>query len=677
MTQNLSAPSSAPHPASSPASAIATHPASPGAHSPAFIPRRAASWWTTLEDLQWSQKKIKDKIKRRAEGFAKAGIDTAINFGFHLRFDFSDYFHQLHGYFANVCDELHARDIKFMDHYSCNHVERPRGEAELRAMNKGQRHHVLLYYDPKAAPHAQYEGHFFNDICETDLRDGSRGYAKDYQLDVFCHNNPGFLDMHRKYLLRLMKEVPIDAIEVDDMCDYAGLTTCGCGYCRDRMKRDYGHDIPPFGKADYASPVFRDWLRMKSDSVAGHLKMIKATIGDIPLMTCCSNAGPIVLNAIALNLEKMAAWLDFFMLENVGINVKTVNWMPMDAEAQYQKDVARKKDNAPPVAISYTIFPRGGYLGWSLGRFWGVANWSSTLIGRLEEDPADAMEIQDIIGPYNHWESRNSDLDPIRGADLAEIRLVTSGDCRDNGWRGEDGREQWDRVLAWSDLLVRNSIGYRLLRSQELADAKALMAEHTPLILDGIACVSDYQFEALQAYLAKGGKAWLTLPYGTFDEKGFTRQEPLSDRLLAKRHKNLLIVDNPAAALEEAVASKQFAPLMRQVSGNPRWAARIRKYEETTVIHLLSTGLVAIPHPTIVESSGTPVLLDFHSDVQDNILEFELEPGSIDAGQWILQSPELGDKARPVAISPGKNDRMRLRFDLSGVETYAVIHRSI
>ncbi len=72
-----------------------------------FIPRRAASWWGSIDDLLWSEKNVVDNIKRRAEGFAKANIDTAINFGFHMRFDFANYFGQLHGYFATVCEELH------------------------------------------------------------------------------------------------------------------------------------------------------------------------------------------------------------------------------------------------------------------------------------------------------------------------------------------------------------------------------------------------------------------------------------------------------------------------------------------------------------------------------------------------------------------------------------------
>ena len=188
-----------------------------------FVPHRVARWWIDLEDLQWSQKSVRDKIKRRAEAFAEAKIDTAINGGCHIRFDFSNYFGQLHGYLANVCEELHKHGIKYIDHYSCNHVQRPRDEEEFHKLHRNHRHHVLLFHDPIAAKHAQYEGHRFQDICEVDVRDGSRGYAAQYQMEAFCHNNPGFLDMHVKYLKRLLAEVPIDAIEVDDMCDYVGL----------------------------------------------------------------------------------------------------------------------------------------------------------------------------------------------------------------------------------------------------------------------------------------------------------------------------------------------------------------------------------------------------------------------------------------------------------------------
>jgi len=657
----------------------------------AFVPVRMASWWCTLEDILWPQKMIVDKIKRRAEAFSKAGIDTTINFGFHIRFDFSNYFGQLHGYYANVCEELHKYDIKFMDHYSCNHVERPRGEEELRKLHRGQRHHILLFHDPIAAEHAQYEGTYFKDICEVDIRDGSRGYARQYQLEAFCHNNPAFLEMHRKYLVRLMKEVPFDGIEVDDMCDYAGLTTCGCSFCRSRFKKEYGHEIPPFGESNfwgdttkamllwgnYENPVFRDWIRMKIDSVADHVKMVKSVVGDKPLMTCCSSTGPITLNSIALNLERMASHLDMFMLENVGTNINCVNWVRMDAEAMQQKDIAQKRGNAPAMALSYTIYEKGGYLGWCLSRFWGTANWSSTLNQRLEEDPVDAMEIEDIIGPFNNWELKNSNLNYTEGKDLPEVRLVSSSMCRDNGWRDADGLEQWDRVKAWSASLVKNNIGYRFVRSAELSDPDALRKENTPLILDGVGCVSDSQFTAIKAFLSKGGKVWLGLPFGTHDERGFLRAHPLSVDLQKSRYRNLVVrgVETPSDFLGRLIGKNLFHPVIRQLSGDPGWAVRIRFYKDKPVLHFLNTALTAVPHPSLKDVPGVPILKDIESKVKDNNLEFEINTSGTGFSNPVILSPELGDRTvMAEVLNAGKGNSI-IKVNLGGIKIYAVVQQ--
>ena len=653
-----------------------------------FIPTRAASWWCDIEDLLWSQKKIVDKIKRRAEAFSNAKIDTAINFGFHFRFDFSNYFGQLHGYYANVCEELHKYDIKFVDHYSCNLIARPRGEVEFKKVHKGQRHCILLFHDPIAAEQAQYEGHFFKDICEVDFRDGSKGYSR-YQADLFCHNNPGFIEMHKKYLQRLMKDVPFDAIEVDDMSDYAGLTTCGCSYCKDRFKKDYGHEIPPFGEksfwgdttkspllwGNYKNPIFRDWIRMKIDSVVDHVKMIKSTLGDKPLTTCCSSTGPIALNAVSLNLEKMNPYLDFFMLENVGTNIKSVDWIKMDSEALQQKDIAQKRGNAPAIALSYTIYEKGGYLGWSLSRFWGVGNWSSTLNGRLEEDPIDLMETEAIINPYNNWELKNSNLNYLDGQDFAEVRLISSSYCRDNGWLGADNFEQWDKVKAWSANLVKNNIGYRFVRSLELADAVALCAENTPLILDSLGCVSDSQFKAIKTYLSKGKTAWLALPFGTHDDKGFKREVPLTEELLKSGYKNLVLVDNATTSdpLQKLIQKGMFHPVLKQISGDKRWAIRIRFHGDKPVIHFMNTALVAVPHPTLKDIPGVPILADIDSKIEDNNLTYEIDSKKITFSQLSMMSPELGGEKREVKIQKLKQGISTINVNLMGVKTYAVV----
>lgn len=650
-----------------------------------FIPRRLGSWWSTLEDLLWSQKKITDKIKRRAAGFAEANIDTAVNFGFHIRFDFANYFGQLHGYFADVHEELHKYNIKFIEHYSCNHVERPRGDAEFKKLHKTQRHHTLLFHDPIAAAHAQYEGHLFNDICEVDLRDGSRGYARQYQLEAFCHNNPGFLDMHHKYLQRLEREVNFDGYQVDDMCSYAGLTTCGCSHCRERFKRDYGHEIPPYGDkrfwgdtnkpmlqwGNYENPVFRDWLKMKDDSVADHVKMVKETIGKKPLMTCCSSTGPIILNSISLNLERMAQHVDFFMLENVGTNIRSLKWIEKDAEALQQKDIAAKRGEAPTIALSYTIYKEGGYLGWGLARYWGVADWASTLPLRLEEDPVDAPEMEDAIRGVNNWEVKHSPMDFMEGKDLVEIRLVNNNYNRANGWKGTDGKEHWDKVKAWSEQFVKNNIGYRFLRSEELADATALLAEKTPLVLDSMGCVSDAQFKSLQKFLAAGGNAFLALPFGTHDEKGNKRSKPLADQLHGK---GLHIVQTATSGhiVETLIKKGLIKPAIQQTGGDKGWAVRCRDHKGKMALHFMNTAMVPVPHATIRDMGNIPILLHIDSAIRNNALVWEVDTRKIPLSALNILSPELEDRKIPVEIVRKSKNSAILKVNLEGVKVYAV-----
>lgn len=655
----------------------------------AFVPRRAASWWVTIEDILWPEKSVLDKIKRRAEAFARAEIDTAINFGFHIRFDFSNYFHQLHGYYRNVCEELHQYDIRFLDHYSCNHTERPRTESEFKKLHRTQRHHVLLFPDKKAARHAQYEGVLYDDICEVDILDGSRGYTDRYQMEIFCPNNPRFLEMHRKYLERLLDEVPLDGMQVDDMCDYAGLRTCGCRYCRARLKKDYGREIPPisdksfwgetkhknsFTWGNYKNPAFKDWLKMKSDSFVDHLKMIKSIIGEKPLMTCVSSSGPILLNGLSLNVERMAPQLNLFMLENVGVNIHCVRWVHMDAEALNQKDIALKRGNAPALALSYTIYEQGGYLGWCLARFWGVANWASTLNGRLIEDPPDAMEIEDIVGPFNRWELQYSNLDYRHCQDLIEVRLVSSLVCRENGWRNKKGKEQWDSVKAWSSSLVTNNIGYRILRSEELADEKALCSSKTPLILDNLGCVSEAQWQAIKVYLTNGGTLWVSPPFGVQDEKGEPRKKPLHDELKKMKTENVFFLPSATVTdpIKKIMAKGRFQPVLKQVSGDSRWIARIKFYNKKPVIHFLNTALTAVPHPTLKDKSGTPVLKDIFSDIKDNHLTFELNTERFRLSEITVMSPEWGQQQRKLVVKKINDQVVHIAVSLDDTRIYAV-----
>ncbi|HOP11549.1 MAG TPA: hypothetical protein PK629_08660 [Oscillospiraceae bacterium] len=653
-------------------------------------PKRMASWWCTLEDLHWPQTKVIEKIKRRAAEFAESGIDTAVNFGFHNRFDFSNYFDSLHGYYHDVCEELHQNGIRYMGHYSCNVVERPRTKAEFYKLHAAQRHHVLLPPDERAAAFAQYEGFFYRDLCEVDLRDGSRGYTDIYQGEIFCHNNPDFIEMNRRYLKRLIEDVPMDGIMIDNMCDYAFLATCGCEYCREKFRKTYGHDLPPlsdqsfWGNTDahpslwgnYDNPVFRDWIRFKADTPVEHLKVMKETLGDIPLMTCCSSTGPIRLNAIGLNLERISGDLDLVMLENCGTGAGTVNWVRMDAEALQQKDIAEKMGHAPAIALSYFIFEPGAYLGWALSRFWGVANWSSTLFGRLEREPDEPAATHDLIRPYNIWEQKHSELD--LGGDIPELRIASNILCRENGFRDENGEEHWTKISEWSRACVEHNIGYRFVRANELTETKTLLSEDTPLILDGVGCVSNAQYQAICEFLRLGGKAVVRLPFGTHDENGFIREMPLSDELLTAGYQNLIIAEDKAETmLPHLIKTGLINPVITQFCGDPRWALRVRQHQGNLILHLLNRALEAVPSSELKNAMMNEKILEsIQSNITDHHVEYILDFSKTACPIWktaYLLSPETGDEKQPVKIETLGENKIKISADLSPIKIYGVI----
>jgi hypothetical protein len=330
------------------------------------------------------------------------------------------------------------------------------------------------------------------------------------------------------------------------------------------------------------------------------------------------------------------------------------------------------------MALSYTIYEKGGYLGWGLSRFWGVGNWASTHNQRLEEDPADARETEAIVGPYNNWEVDHSNWNYMNGKDLAEVRLVSSSYCRDNGWRGADGKEQWEKVKAWSSKLVKNNVGYRFVRSAELSDPKVLCKENTPLILDSLGCVSNDQFKAIKTYLSKGGTAWLSLPFGTHDEKGNKKNVPLSAELTGAKYKNLVLVESALTSdsLESLIQKGKFQPVLKQVSGDKGWVARIRIHEGKPVIHFMNTALIAIPHPKIKDVPGIPILNDIDSSVKNNKLSYEINTKAVPLPQLVVMSPEIGTEKRAVEIKATRKGTSIVDVNLEGMKVYAIAQQA-
>jgi len=168
------------------------------------------------------------------------------------------------------------------------------------------------------------------------------------------------------------------------------------------------------------------------------------------------------------------------------------------------------------------------------------------------------------------------------------------------------------------------------------------------------------------------------MPFGTHDDKGIKRKTPLSEELLSHRYKNLVLLDNATTSdpLEKLIQKGKFTPALKQLSGDKRWAARIRFHEGKPVIHFMNTALIAVPHPTLKDTRGISVLKDLKSKITDNNLTYEIDTKRIALSQFCMMSPELGEEVRKVSISEVKHGISTLNVNLEGIITYAVVQKA-
>lgn len=250
---------------------------------------RMASWWIKWEDLNWPIPDNVEKVKRRAEEFAKADISAAIIFGTHFRWDFMPFFPLVHDYIATVAEELHKYNIKLFDHHSVNLVHRYSNREEMR--------HVMLHSGPhlpfsptyEAAKTWEYKGKLLNDWRMVDIATGKPAYFPQYASEGFCFNNPDFKESYYDYAKNLVAETGIDGLSADDATHFLGFNTCGCKYCRADFKKRTGIELPSADNSDFwgnwDNPMWHSWIDMRFEKTAEFYKGLSKVLPDDFILT--------------------------------------------------------------------------------------------------------------------------------------------------------------------------------------------------------------------------------------------------------------------------------------------------------------------------------------------------------------------------------------------------------
>ncbi len=479
---------------------------------------RAASWWIVWEDLIYPDKGIEEKIIKKAAAFKAAGIDTAVIFGAHFRWDYIYIWDRLHELLKFIADTLHKHNIKLIDHHSANLTHRPETSEQRWNVYEKNRHHVPFYPSKEMADSLTFNGIKLNDFRMESVRTGKPCYLPTYEAEIFCMNNPKFREAYILYVRKLVHETNIDGLMCDDVIYYPGWEGCGCSYCRLKYKNRYGRELPgPYDSnfwGNYESEAFKDWVEMRYTDSADFLAMVRDETGaDFPLMSCCSRSAGKFLNATGLSAQILSKSVNHLMLEMCGeIAVSGETMLARMPDIMLHQAISSKR-GFPNIGLGYPHFSDSAFLTWAFNKLVGTSSWVSTLKGRLgipEKDIKSLPDESDIVSEGYLFERNNPEL--FEGRSAAKIALYFSFDTQLFYGDSED-----DYVTSYRNIV--QSLFKRNIQFDVVEDIPAVQ-EYPFLLLVDVQCLSNKLREEILRYIEAGGEILGVGPLGLRDERG-------------------------------------------------------------------------------------------------------------------------------------------------------------
>jgi hypothetical protein len=516
-----------------------------------------ASWWLLWEDLLFPEEGTEKKIIQRAEKFQEAGINTVIIFGCHFRWDYIYNWERLHQLLSFIIKTCHKQGIKVFDHHSANLIHRVNSLDDYQNVNIKNRHHVPFFPSREFADTITFNGHKLNNFRMVSVQNNSPCYLDAYNAEIFCMNNTDYVDAYKKYIEKLL-ETGIDGLMCDDIIYYPGWDGCGCKYCREKFKNQYGHDLPPATDEDfwgnYESPAFKDWINMRYHDSADFLASVREVVGmDFPLMSCCSNSSSKSLDGFGMSVKIMSKSLNNIMLEicdeivseNLDFHVQIPNFMLHKAIAD--------KHGYPNIGLGYAHNPDSAFVIWAFNKIFGSSAWISTLTGRFgvaEEVRKTIPEEAEIIEKTFNFEKENEYL--FCGKSSAELAVMFS-----QSNLMFNGSSQANYARPWHDItteLFKRNIQFDIVLNIPSPD------KYPVLLLSNFDCVSSETSNELLKYMKNGGIVIASGLLGFRDEYGVLKEKSFLSDLGTEFRNGQFDWNVPAADL--------FDPIKRYVKNS-------------------------------------------------------------------------------------------------------------
>ncbi len=474
---------------------------------------RMATWWMHWPDLQWPDADNLDKIKRRAEGFARAGVSAAMFFGAHFRWDFLPVLPLLHDYIATVAEELHSYGIKLFDHHSVNLVHRYSTREEMRRVMVDSGPHLPFSPTFEAAKSWQYKGKYLNDWRMVDVKTGKPLWFPQYTAEGFCHRNPEFRQAYRDYAKHLICETGIDGLSADDAMYFMQYNACGCPHCRQELQRRAGIDLPPVEDTSFwgnwDNPAWHHWLDLRFDAAGEFYEQLRAVLPEDFMLTGCgaSSASASALMSATDARTFLRGW-SYVNMEMSGNTPpykhdKLTSNTPLAERlinASHHQAAARERGTGA-FCTGFAHSTQQANVVWAVSKMLGADAWIGTLKTRLGL-PWHILNTlpgeQDIVGQAFGFEKAHPQL--FSGDVVGQLGVYFSYETRNHTLYGNLNQGYYQDYGDILRLLFQNGI------SPHTVFAFPEDGKIYPLILlAGVARMTPEEIAAMERYLAAGG----------------------------------------------------------------------------------------------------------------------------------------------------------------------------
>lgn len=495
-----------------------------------------ATWWMHWSDLQWPDADNMDKIKARAEGFAKAGVSAAMLFGAHFRWDYLPVFPLLHDYIATVAQELHSYGIKLFDHHSVSLVHRYNTREEMRRVMVDSGPHLPFSPTFEAAKTWQYKGKYLNDWRMLDVKTGMPLWFPQYTAEGFCHRNPEFRLAYQDYAKYLISETGIDGLSADDAMYFMEYNACGCEHCRQELQRRAGIDLPPVEDrsfwGNWDNPAWHHWLDLRFDASGEFYEQLRSVLPENFMLTGCGvNSASASSLMSATDARTFLRGWNYVNMEMSGNTPPykhdklTTNTPVADrlVNASHHQAAARECGTGA-FCTGFAHSTKQANVVWSVSKMLGADAWIGTLKARLGL-PWHILNTlpgeQDIVGEAFCFEKEHPEL--FSGEPVGQLGVYFSYETRNHTFYGNLSRGYYQDYSDILRLLFQKSI------SPHTVFAFPEDSQTIPLILlAGVARMTPAETAAMDRYLAAGGKV---IVLGPTPIKGCRHSWTLPNRL--------------------------------------------------------------------------------------------------------------------------------------------------